>query len=164
LRATIQQLDAGPDDLGLCEGACGGDLLFAEVCLERGTRVELRLPFDEPAFLEASVVYPKDESAMPDRWRERFFGVKRNARTTTLIMPDQLGPLPAQADPYERANLWQLYSALAWGPEKVHFVCLWNGKGGDGPGGTAHMYNEVKRRTGQVHWLKTDELWADGGK
>jgi tetratricopeptide (TPR) repeat protein len=164
LRATIQQLDAGPDDLGLCEGACGGDLLFAEVCLERGTRVELRLPFDEPAFLEASVVYPKDESAMPDRWRERFFEVKRNARTTTLIMPDQLGPLPAQADPYERANLWQLYSALAWGPEKVHFVCLWNGKGGDGPGGTAHMYNEVKRRTGQVHWLKTDELWADGGK
>jgi hypothetical protein len=38
-------------------------------------------------------------------------------------------------------------------------VCLWNGGGGDGPGGTAHMYNEVKRRTGRVTWLDTRTLW-----
>jgi tetratricopeptide (TPR) repeat protein len=163
IRETLQKLDAGAGDLALCEGACGGDLLFAEAVLERGGRVELRLPFDEPTFIEESVVFPKDESDAPDRWRERFFTVRRNPATSTLVMPDQLGPTPAKSDAYERANLWQLYSALAWGPEKVHFICLWNGKGGDGPGGTAHMYNEVKRRTGQVHWLKTHELWPDAG-
>ena len=40
----------------------------------------------------------------------------------------------------------------------MHFVCLWNGGGGDGPGGTAHMYQEVAKRTGQVHWIDTREL------
>ena len=64
-----------------------------------------------------------------------------------------LGPLPAKADPFERCNLWLLYSALACGIDKLRFIALWDGGGGDGPGGTAHMYNEVKRRTGRVTWL-----------
>jgi hypothetical protein len=51
-----------------------------------------------------------------------------------------------------------LYTALAWGVEKVHFVCLWNGVGGDGRGGTSHMYDEVAQRTGQVHWIDTRTL------
>jgi len=57
------------------------------------------------------------------------------------------------------AHVIWLYSALAWSPEKVHFVCLWNGEGGDGPGGTAHLYQEVQERTGQVYWLDTSKLW-----
>jgi len=48
---------------------------------------------------------------------------------------------------------------LAFGPEKVEFVCLWNGGGGDGPGGTRHMITEVTRRQGRVHWLNTNKLW-----
>jgi tetratricopeptide (TPR) repeat protein len=160
IRQTLERLDTGADDLGFCQGACGGDLLFAEAFLERGGRVELRLPFAEPAFIEKSVTFAKDETQVPDRWRERFVAVRRNPATTTLVMPDQIGPTPPKANAYERANLWQLYCALAWGPEKVHFICLWNGEGGDGPGGTAHMYEEVKRRNSEhVHWLKTYELW-----
>ena len=54
-------------------------------------------------------------------------------------------------DPFERCNLWLMYSALACGIDKLRFVALWDGGGGDGPGGTAHMYNEVKRRTGRGH-------------
>jgi tetratricopeptide (TPR) repeat protein len=164
IRETLERLDAGAGDLGLCQGACGGDLLFAEALLERGGRVELRLPFAEPAFIEKSVAYPKDETQVPDRWRERFVAVRGNPATTTLVMPDQLGPTPANVNTYARANLWQLYTALAWGLEKVHFICLWNGEGGDGPGGTEHMYEEVKRRNNRhVHWLKTYELWPTGG-
>jgi len=48
---------------------------------------------------------------------------------------------------------------LAYGIEKVQFICLWNGEGGDAPGGTAHMYQEVNEKTGQVHWLDTRKLW-----
>jgi hypothetical protein len=69
------------------------------------------------------------------------------------IMPEELGPLPANADPFERCNLWLRYSALSCGIDKVRFVALWDSGGGDGPGGAAHMYNEVKRRTGRVTWL-----------
>lgn len=74
-------------------------------------------------------------------------------------MPEDLGPLPKGVDAFERCNLWLLYSALACGLDKVRFVALWNGGGGDGPGGTAHMYNEVKGRTGRVTWIDTRELW-----
>jgi len=44
---------------------------------------------------------------------------------------------------------------LAYGPDRVHFICLWNGGGGDGPGGTAHLYAEVQRRSGRVTWIDT---------
>ena len=64
-----------------------------------------------------------------------------------------------EANAVERCNLWLLYTALAWGVSKVRFIGLWNGGGGDVPGGTAHMYNEVKRRTGRVSWLDTRTLW-----
>lgn len=57
--------------------------------------------------------------------------------------------------PCVRCNRWQLYTAHRANlrVEKVRFVCLWNGEGWDGPDGTAHMYNEVKRRKGLVTWI-----------
>ena len=87
--------------------------------------------------------------------REKLAASPRNA-------PEELGELPRHIDDhyvYVRCNLWLLYTALARGIKKVHFICLWNGGGGDGPGGTAHMYNEVKRRTGQVIWIDTRTAW-----
>src|SRR5215469_14562965 len=74
-------------------------------------------------------------------------------------MPEMLGPLPKSAHPYARNNLWQLYAALAWGGKKLHFICLWNRKAGDGPGGTKHMYDTVVQPLGQVHVLDTTKLW-----
>jgi hypothetical protein len=88
--------------------------------------------------------------------------VKNNAKTQLLVMPDELGAPPAGVDPYARNNLWLLYSALAWGPEKIRFVCLWNRKGGDGPGGTQHMYETVRTHAGQVYVLDTTKLWFAG--
>ena len=74
------------------------------------------------------------------------------------MMPEELGPTPANVNPYERNNLWMLYTALSMGPEKVRFICLWDGKGGDGPGGTKHMYEEVKNRSGQAYIIDTNNL------
>ena len=53
----LDKLEAGSTDIGLCGGACGGDLLFAEACLSRGLHVEIRIPFAEPTFLEKSVTF-----------------------------------------------------------------------------------------------------------
>lgn len=150
---TLDELGAGPDDLSLCGGACGGDLLFAEACLARGLRLEVRIPFDIPAFLDKSVTFAGE------RWVARFHQVTAHPLTTLLIMPEELGPTPEDVNPYERDNLWQFEAALALGPEKVHLICLWNRKGGDGPGGTKHMYDEVNKRTGQVHVLDTNILF-----
>jgi len=73
-------------------------------------------------------------------------------------MPEVLGPTPEDKDPYERDNLWQLYTALSLGPQKVRFICLWDGKGGDGPGGTKHMHDEVKKHNGQVIVINPADL------
>jgi tetratricopeptide (TPR) repeat protein len=153
IAATLEKLNAGADDVALCGGACGGDLLFAEAALERGVKLELRLAFDEPTFLQKSV------SFAPGNWTERYFKVKSHPNTTILVMPEVLGELPPAANPFARLNLWQLYTSLAWGPEKVRFVCLWNRKGGDGPGGTQHMFETVQKYSGRVYVIDTTTLW-----
>ncbi|MDF0668456.1 MAG: hypothetical protein P0119_20600 [Nitrospira sp.] len=152
---ALQKLGAGPEDLALTQGACGGDLLFTEACQQRGVRVQWLQPFDEPDFIQRSVV------CRGETWRDRYLAAKAKL-TTTLIgirsAPGELGPPPKGVDPYERCNLWLLYTALSYGISRVQFICLWDGGGGDGPGGTAHMYREVNRRTGQVTWIDSRAL------
>ena len=152
IRSALDSMDAGPPDIGLCGGACGGDLLFAEACLKKGMHVELRIPFDEPTFLKHSVLFA------PGNWAARFDDVKNNPRTSLYVMPEELGPTPEDKDPYERDNLWQLYTALSLEPQKVRFICLWDGKGGDGPGGTKHMHDEVKKHNGQIIVINPADL------
>jgi hypothetical protein len=157
IAAVLEELRANRRDLGITEGACGGDLLFAEALLARGAALELRLPFDEPTFLRESVDFEKPASPMPERWREGFTEVKARARV--LVMPEVLGPTPPGQSPYERCNLWMLNDALAMGAEKLSFICLWDGGGGDGPGGTRHMVEAVRYHGGDVRWLDTTKLW-----
>jgi len=151
---ALDQLGAGPEDLALTQGASGGDLLFLEACKQRGVRLQLLLPLEEPEFIERSIL----PSAGGDKWRDRFYQLKSGLKESPRIMPDELGPLPKGVDPFERCNLWLLYTALSYGIDKVRFLCLWDGGGGDGPGGTAHMYQEVKRRTGRVMWIDSRSL------
>ena len=149
----LDELGAGTEDLALCSGACGGDLLFAEACLQRGLRLEIRIPFDEPMFLRESVTFAGNI------WLERFRNVKNQLKTPLLIMPEELGAAPKDVNPYARNNVWQLYTALALKPEKVRFICLWDRKEGDGPGGTKHMYDEILKHFGQVYVLDTNEFF-----
>jgi hypothetical protein len=147
---ALEQLDAGLDDLALTQGACGGDLLFTEACLQRGVKVNWLQPYREPDFIQNSVV------RCSESWRKRYLDAKDKLAAPIRSAPDELGEPPPRTKrdyPYERCNLWLLYTALAYGVNKVRFVCLWNGGEGDSSGGTAHMYNEVKRRTGQVTWI-----------
>jgi tetratricopeptide (TPR) repeat protein len=148
---ALDQLGAGPEDLALTQGASGGDLIFAEACQKRGVKLQLMQPFPEPEFIERSVAPANGD------WRSRFFDVRANLTLPSLCMTNELGK--ANRDPFERCNLWLLYTAFAYDPEKLKFVCLWNGGGGDGSGGTQHMVNEVKKRTGQVIHLDTRKLW-----
>lgn len=154
---ALQKLEAGPEDLALTQGACGGDLLFTEACQKRGVKVQWLQSFNEPEFIQRSVV------CYSESWRERYLAakVKLSATPTSLgirAAPECLGPLPKGVDPYERCNLWLLYTSLSYGINKVWFICLWNGGGSDGQGALSHMYEEVNRRTGRVTWIDSREL------
>ena len=142
IAARLARLDVGSADLGMCEGACGGDLLFAEAALSRGMRVELRLPFDETRFLRESVGFAGDA------WLARYARVRSDPRTTVYCMPP--GVEPPGCDAFEQANLWQLNAALAHGADQVWLLALWDGQRSGSPGGTDHLVQTVNRHAGQV--------------
>lgn len=145
---ALAALDAGPADIGYTQGAAGADLLFAEGALQRGVRMQLLLPFEIDEFVRRSVL----PAAHGERWRERFHAVVARLDRPPRILTHEpgAGGHPAVANPFERCNLWLLDTALAWGAERLRLVCLWNGEGGDGAGGTAHMVAETRRRGGEV--------------
>lgn len=155
--ATLTELGAGPADLGITQGACGGDLLFAEAMLKRGAALELHLPLPEDTFVVKSVDFEKASSAVPDRWRERFFAVRQQRSVRTTVMPAGDGSEESDGV-FERCNLWMLERALSFGADKVRFICVWNGDGGDGPGGTDHMRNAVQKSGGAECWIDTRRL------
>jgi hypothetical protein len=74
-------------------------------------------------------------------------------------------PLPAKAGFFApgrvvvRAVSVKPARTLSWGAQKLHFICLWSRKAGDGLGGTKHMYDTVVQHAGQVHVLDTTKLW-----
>ena len=148
--AIAKKLDAlslSSGDLVITSGACGSDLLFVENCLARGVRVEMCIPFDAPAFLQSSVAFAGEA------WQQRFNAATHHPSLKLYVMPEYLGPAPDGANAYARTNRWMLFTALAYGPDKVRFVSLWDGKKGDGAGGTEDMVATVKRYSGEVHIL-----------
>jgi hypothetical protein len=149
---TLAEIGVTRGDLAICGGACGGDLLFAEACLAQDMALELYIPFGEPTFLANSVDFAGAG------WRNRYFAAKSTA--TLHVMPDELGPARAGENPYARNNLWMLDRAARFGDNSIAFIALWNGEGGDGPGGTQHFMDEARRKTNRIYWLDTKKLWG----
>lgn len=154
IAATLAELDAGPQDLALTQGAAGGDLLFVAAAQARGVPVQLLQPFAEAQFLAASVL-PHGEA-----WLARYAAMRERlgADRPILAAPAVLGELPLDADAFERCNQWLLDTALAHGAERLRLLALWNGAGGDGPGGTAHMVQTARQRGGQARVIDTRTL------
>ena len=136
-------LDAGPGDLALCDGACGGSLLFAEAALARGMRLELRLPFDEERFLREAVAFAGQH------WLSRYLRIRGHPRTVAYCLPEQA--VPAGGDPFAEAGQWQLNAALSHGSDRVWLMTLCDGPSAfDTGSGTAQLMEAMHRYTGQV--------------
>lgn len=148
----LSQLDAGPQDAAVCSAACGGDLIFDRLMLKRRVPLHLYLAFDQAEFKSRSVNF-----AGPG-WLHRFDTACTQA-TSLQTLADLTGGSVSGQDPFERTNQWMLDAACAFGAERMVFICLWNGQGGDGPGGTQHMMQTVRQANGYVHWLDTRHLW-----
>ncbi|CAB3801378.1 hypothetical protein [Paraburkholderia fynbosensis] len=140
----LDGLHGGSADLAICGGACGGDLIFAELMLGRGAHLDLYLPFEPQVFVQDSVDFANSN------WHARFEAVRAHKCARTFVLPEAATDEERRASPYERNNLWMLERALGCGAQKVHFICVWNGQTGDGPGGAGHMYEAVKAAGGVV--------------
>jgi tetratricopeptide (TPR) repeat protein len=142
IAAELDRIGAGAGDLGISQAACGGDLLFAEACIARGMRLWVMLPQEEPAFRRDSVFGAA-------RWQEAYDRVRASPLAEWRVAPEELGPPPEGVGIYERCNRWMMHTALSQGVRKVDFLALWDGGGGDGPGGTAHVGGLVAEMTGR---------------
>jgi hypothetical protein len=151
---ALDECAAGPADLAFTQGAAGGDLLFVEACRKRGVPVRLLLPLAIDEFMARSILPSADGAG----WQRRFLAALDGLDAPPLEAPAVLGPPGDGADVFVRGNEWLLETALAFGAERLHCICLWDGGGGDGPGGTRHMVETVRSRGGRVTWIDTRSL------
>ncbi|MPR36735.1 hypothetical protein [Salmonirosea aquatica] len=157
-RAVLKEKNIRASSLiGLAGGACGGDILFHEVCSELDIPTQLYLALPRDQFLEESVQF-----AGP-RWVERFDKLCQKLPTEVL---SESKDLPAWLSKktndsiWERANLWMLHKALAKGGECMTLIALWDGKAGDAGGGTEHMVAQAQARGAKSVIIDVYELPA----
>src|SRR5262249_13879263 len=132
--AVAREAARAPSAVGLAGGASGGDILFHEVCAELGIPARLYLALPPDASVRGSAA-----PAGPE-WVPRFYALaSRQPAAPILARSKELpGWLRHRRDYsiWQRNNLWTLNEALVAGAQHVTLIALWNGKAGDGPGGT----------------------------
>ena len=168
LRDAVEAWQAqwpGEQLLGLAGGASGGDILFHEVCAELGVATELYLVMGVEPYIQQSVRVAPEIDGVPG-WIERFNALRRRCEASGRLrqlgdsaeLPSWLARLKDYSI-WERNNRWMLLSALAGGAEQVTLLVLWDGKAGDGPGGTQHMVDVASSAGATVRRIDTQRLF-----
>jgi hypothetical protein len=148
--------------LGIAGGANGGDILFHEVCAELHipTRVLLALP--EGPFIAESVEHGGAG------WILRFGALMKNhsdKNEVQVLGPDKKLPdwmrEPENYDIWQRANLWLLEEAFASEARNLSLMALWDGKTGDGPGGTKDLIDTARARGVNTVLLNTTVIFSE---
>ncbi len=148
--AVARQLDAwgvGAGDLAVCGGARGADIIFAELCADRGAEVWLLLPLPEDEFVEESVRSPGTD------WELRFRELRVRESVKTFRHRDSPELPPGEDSVFARNNLRMIDAARAeaGGPERLYAVLVWDERPtGDGPGGTSDFAARVERLGGHL--------------
>jgi hypothetical protein len=124
IRAALDAWGVGPETTVVTGGANGADIIVAEECLARGARavICLALPPDE---FESRSVEGRD-----GEWTGRFRSLLDRAEVRTLPDP------PSGDELYAKTNRWIVETARSLDGDQPHALVVWNGKEGDGPGGT----------------------------
>lgn len=148
MTALLEEKDKATAGLkGIAGGACGGDILFHELCAELGIKTELYLALPPDIFRTTSVAFAGNNWV--DRFHKLFKKLKSHVLSDTEKMPKWLQKKNGY-NVWMRNNLWELNSTLVNGGMNMSMIALWDGKGGDGPGGTEHMVKEARNRNANV--------------
>lgn len=129
IRELLVDLNCG---IGYSSLACGSDILFQEAVLEIGGEAHVVLPYNRKNFIEDSVGYPAE-----GKWEERFDQICREA---TEVQTASLQKMMGGSMSFEYTNLL-LHGLATIRSEQLQTrlapVAVWDGKHGDGVGGTA---------------------------
>jgi hypothetical protein len=159
IRAALQVELAAPGGVSraIAGGASGGDLLFQELCAELGIASELYLALPPADFIAASVA--PGGAGWVDRFNAAYDRLPKEQLADSKDLPGWLQGKPSY-DIWQRNNLWMLHNALALGRDRVTLIALWDGKTGDGPGGTEHMVDKARARGAKIVILDTKTLFG----
>ena len=154
--AVQSQKDKYGDRLkAIAGGACGGDILFHEVCAELGVEAELYLVLPREQFIVESVDFAGNKWV--DRFDDLFQKLPKQILSNTKDLPKWLQS-KLDYTIWERNNLWMLNSALVCGGINMTMIAVWDGQGGDGAGGTEHMVQAAKSRGAKTIVLDINTL------
>ena len=148
LQLLHQQLITKLPLQGIASGACGGDMLFHETCLELNIPSEIYLPSSSEEFKKGSVSFAGKE------WDERFDTLLKKLPYHVLSQAKE----EITMNVYERTNEWMLQKALVNGGKNMTLIALWDGGGGDGKGGTKDMINMAKEKGADVEVIDIKKL------
>ncbi|MGI9595545.1 MAG: patatin-like phospholipase family protein [Acidimicrobiales bacterium] len=140
IEALFQEWGVGPDDLVVSQGACGSDILVAEVAIGRAAQSLVLLPSEVEDFIESSVAFAGDT------WVDRFRAVLD--RSEVLLQPRELGPTPDGSNRYARNNRWALDTAttLTAAGGRCRPLAIWDRRASGREGGTDHFAAEAAER------------------
>lgn len=129
IRELLLALNCG---IGYSSLACGSDILFQEAVLEIGGEVHVVLPYNRKNFIEDSVSYRSEGN-----WEQRF---DRICREATEVQTASLQKMMGGSMSFEYTNLL-LHGLATIRSEQLQTrlapLAVWDGKHGDGLGGTA---------------------------
>jgi hypothetical protein len=133
---------------GIAGGACGGDIIFHEVC--QGLNIPSEIYLAEPVedFKKNSVSFAGKD------WEKRFH--KLISTLPVYVLDKEIDN--NKYNIWERTNLWMLDMALKNGGENMTLVALWDGKAGDGPGGVQHMIDIARERQAKIKIIDINKL------
>jgi len=137
--AAVQQVldewDVGTGTTVVTGGGRGADMIVAEEALARGARIVVCLALPQEEFEQRSVDLPDSD------WLDRFRRLLQVAEVRHLSDHPDVAP---GDDVFARTNQWMV--DLATGLDSgsgPHAVVVWNGKPGDGPGGTQDFVSRL---------------------
>lgn len=156
INKVFDKLHIGPNDIAILPGlSAGSEIIFAEICIERGIHVDLHLPLAESAYIREFV------SIGGDNWVDRFYKIRSNPLSEEYYQKENVGAPKEKDDPYERNNRWALYSSFVRGIDKVTLIAIWNGTGGKPKDRdaklTRHMVDLMRETGGKIETINTSK-------
>jgi hypothetical protein len=169
--AVIKEMQLDPGvGCAYAGAASGGDILFQEICAELEIPTKLYLAIPPQNYVTTSV------EKGGQQWVKRFWKIlgEHAARSQVRVLSESSDNgeyLPAwlRSKPkysiWQRNNLWMLFNALdeacdpKTGDPNISLIALWDGAGGDGPGGTGDLVAKVKSMGARCEIINTKEVF-----
>lgn len=144
--------------VGYSSAACGADILFQEIIQELNGESHIVLPYPQDQFAIDSVNFADAD------WRQRFANVLDGAAQVVVASPQR--PVGKQ-DMYDYTNL-VMHGLASVRAAEIHIdlkpngLVVWDGKSGDGQGGTASVVRHLRKLGVTVDQVDVSGLAANG--